>query len=140
MSLVDNGFLMDPLFDLLGGGDFPASRNLGSLEMKTDIKEDGTNYVMEVELPGIEKKDISVALENGYLTVGVHQDTTVGDKDKKGRYLHRERFSGSASRTFYVGDVKEKDISASFNNGILSLSFPKEAAKEKTAEHRIEIK
>lgn len=108
-----------------------------SLAMRTDIKEDGANYVLDIELPGVEKKDIDLSLEDGYLTV---KATVNNEKNAEKKYLHKERFYGVASRSYYVGDVLLKNVTASFANGVLSVSFPKEDAKAKDVTHRIEIK
>lgn len=111
-----------------------------SLQMRTDIKEDNENYTLEVELPGIEKTNIELSLDDGYLTVKatVNNNSETNDSDKK--FLHRERFYGVASRSYYVGDVDMKTINASFENGILSVSFPKENPIKKEENNRIEIK
>jgi HSP20 family protein len=138
LSTNNDGFLFDPLFDLFAPMDLPEPRGFRSLDMKTDIKEDGSNYVMAIELPGVNKKDIAVSLNEGYLTVTAKVEDQSNDKDKKGNYIHRERFSGTASRSYYAGDVAEKDIKAAFDNGVLTLTFPKEVTKE-TPSHKIEI-
>ncbi len=111
-----------------------------SLQMRTDIKEDNENYTLEVELPGIDKKDIELSLDDGYLTVKatVNNNSETNSSDKK--FLHRERFYGVASRSYYVGDIDMKTINASFENGILSVSFPKENPIKKEENNRIEIK
>lgn len=140
VSNYEGGFLFDPLFDLLSSEDLPEPRGFRSLDMKTDIKEEGNNYLMEIDLPGVNKKDISVSLNEGYLTVEAKVNREEGEKDKKGNYIHRERFSGVASRNYYVGDIAQKDITAAFDNGVLKLSFPKEAEKKADVSHLIEIK
>ena len=140
VSNFEGSFLFDPLFDLLSSEDFPETRGFRSLDMKTDIKEEGSNYLMEIDLPGVNKKDISISLNDGYLTVEAKVDRENNEKDKKGNYIHRERFSGIASRNYYVGDVEQKDVTAAFDNGVLKLSFPKEAQKKIDATHLIEIK
>ncbi len=135
----DGGFF-SPLFDFFAPEEIRNPKYARSLAMKTDIKSDEKNYTMEVELPGIKKDDISVSLKNGYLTVKAvvkHEDE---EKEKKNsNYLHRERFYGTSSRTYYVGDIDEKSVEANFTDGLLTLTFPKE--KEKVEEdHRISIK
>jgi HSP20 family protein len=133
-------FFLDPLFDLFSTAELPEPRSFRSLDMKTDIKEEGEKLVMEVEMPGVNKKDISVSLSDGYLSVEASVNANNDEKDKKGNYIHRERFSGVASRNYYVGDITLKDVSASFENGILTISFPKEAQKKAETQNRIEIK
>ena len=135
----EGGFLMDPLFDLLAGNSFPEPRAFRNLDMKTDVKDLGQNYQIEIEVPGVNKKDVNVAYNDGYLTVTVKQDRELNDKDKKGNYVHRERFSGVASRSYYVGTIDEKAIKANYADGILSLTFPKEAENKKAVEHQIPV-
>lgn len=132
--------LFDPLFDFFAPANFYEPKYVRGLAMKTDIKEDEKNYVMDVDLPGIDKKDIDISLNNGYLTIKAKANTDTGEKDKKGGFVHRERFSGTASRSYYVGDIDEKAIAATFANGVLTLTFPKENEKKEELEHRIAIK
>ena len=98
--------------------------------MKTDICEKENGYEMTVELPGYSKDQIEIMLDNGTLTVKAasREDASY----ENGSYLHRERYTGEATRTFFVGkDVKEKDIRAHFENGVLTLEFPKEEESKK---------
>ena len=98
--------------------------------MKTDVKETDNGYELDIDLPGFKKDEISAHLENGYLTVSAAKGLDKDEKDKEGRYIRRERYSGSCSRSFYVGDgVKQEDIKAKFEDGTLKLFVPKEAAK-----------
>ena len=109
--------------------------------MKTDIREKDGNYVVEIDLPGFDKKDIDVSLENGYLTVTAKQDESREDKDEKGNYLRKERRTGTCSRSFYVGENRtEEEIQAGYQNGILTLTFPKEEPKRPETKRLIEIK
>ena len=114
----------DPFFRTGSGMQMPS--------MRTDVKEKDGMYTLEMDLPGYDKADIKAELNNGYLTISASKDT--GDQEKKDEesgYVHRERYTGSCSRSFYVGDsVKEEDIRAGYNNGILTLSFPKETAPQ----------
>ncbi len=97
--------------------------------MKTDIKEKGNNYIIEVDLPGYDKDNIKVEMENGYLNVTAKVDKS-NDSEEEGKYIHKERFYGECSRSFYVGDnLTEEDIKASFKNGILTLTVPKAEQK-----------
>ncbi|MCJ7854838.1 Hsp20/alpha crystallin family protein [Lachnospiraceae bacterium NSJ-143] len=93
--------------------------------MKTDIKEKDGSYILDMDLPGFKKEDISLKLENGYITVGAQRSLSKDEKDDSGNYIRRERYSGSCSRSFYVGEnVEEKDIKAKFDSGILHIEFP----------------
>lgn len=121
--------LLEPFINAFFG-DEPASRNFGRLSMKTDIKESKGNYILSVEMPGVEKNDISLELKDGYLTISATVNNEIDEDAKEDKWIRRERFSGSASRSYYVGDIEEKDIKASFKDGILSISYPKESKKE----------
>ena len=104
--------------------------------MNTDIRENDSEYDMTIDLPGFKKEDISVALENGYLTISAAKglDETEAENEaaqKKGNYIRQERYSGSCQRSFYVGDaLSVEDIKANFKHGILNLTIPKKDAKE----------
>ena len=104
--------------------------------MNTDIKESDSEYEMTIDLPGFKKDEVSVTLENGYLTIsaakGVGKDEAENEEEhKKGKYIRHERYSGSCQRSFYVGDaLTVEDIKANFKHGILSLTIPKKEHKE----------
>ena len=105
------------------------ARNL----MKTDVKDTDTGYEVDVDLAGFKKDEIQIELEKGFLTVtaakGLDKDEK-DEKDKKDNYIRRERYAGSMSRSFYVGEhVTEDDIHPKYENGILSFTVPKEEAK-----------
>ena len=107
--------------------------------MKTDIKEKGNNYIIEMDLPGYEKDNIQIEMENGYLKVSAKVENS-NDEEEEGKYIHKERFYGECSRSFYVGDnVKEEDVKASFKNGILTLTVPKEEQKKLDEKKYIQI-
>ena len=98
--------------------------------MKTDVKELDNGYEIIVDLPGFKKDEIDVQLENGYLTISASKGFDKDESDKNGKYIRRERYAGSMSRNFYVGDaITEEDIHAKFENGILKLDVPKKDAK-----------
>ena len=100
--------------------------------MKTDVRETDKGYELDVDLPGFKKDEVKVALKDGYLTVSAAKGLDKDEEDKKGHYIRQERYSGAMSRTFYVGeDVKQEDIKAKFENGILSLSVPKPVEQKK---------
>ena len=99
--------------------------------MKTDIQEHDDGYTLEMDLPGFKKEEIQLELNNGYLTISAAKGLDEDEKDKKsGKYIRRERYTGSCQRSFYVGeDVTEEDIKAEFKHGILKLFVPKKEAK-----------
>ena len=98
--------------------------------MKTDVKDTKDGYEVDIDLPGFKKDEIKVQLKDGYLTLSAAKGLDKDAKDKEGNYIRRERYAGSMSRSFYVGDgVKEEDIHAKYEDGILKLSLPKKAPK-----------
>ncbi len=90
--------------------------------MKTDIREGKKEYIMEIDLPGLTKDDITINYENGYLTIKATKNIEV----ETDHYVRKERFYGEVRRSFYIGEKKESDIKANYQNGILTISFPKE--------------
>lgn len=108
--------------------------------MNTDIREKDGNYLIEIDLPGYDKENISIELENGYLNVSAKVDRNNEEKDEKENFIHRERFYGECSRSFYVGDsIKEEDVKAAFKNGTLTLTVPKEEQKRIEEKKTIQI-
>lgn len=98
--------------------------------MKTDVKETDQGYEMTMNLPGIKKEDVKAELKDGYLTISASSNSQNDEKDKEGKYIRRERFNGSCSRSFYVGEaVKQEDIKARFEDGTLKLLIPKQEEK-----------
>ena len=108
--------------------------------MKTDIKEKDKGYELVVDLPGFKKDEIGVQLENGYLTISAAKGLDKDETDKNGKYLRQERYAGSMSRSFYVGEgITEEDIHGKFENGILKLDIPKEEVRKVEQKKRIAI-
>ena len=128
-SLFDNMFPFDEKFftekkDPLYG------KNVSRL-MKTDVRETEKTYELDIDLPGFKKDEIQIELKDGYLTVSAEKGLDKDEEDKKGKYIRKERYSGSMSRSFYVGDeVTQDEIQAKYEDGILRLNIPK---KEKAA-------
>ena len=107
--------------------------------MKTDVKETESGYEVAVDLPGFKKDEVNVELNDGYLTISAAKGLDRDERDKKGRYIRQERYSGACSRSFYVGDVKPDEIKAGYEDGILRLEIPKREAKAASAPNRIAI-
>ena len=98
--------------------------------MRTDIKETATDYELDIDLPGYDTKDVQAELKDGYLTVSAATRKNSDSKDENGKYIRRERYYGSCSRSFYIGEnITRDEIKAKFENGILKLSVPKKEAK-----------
>ncbi len=133
----------DPFFEGWRNMDRAAAcdPNMSAGMMSTDVRETDKGYMVDIDMPGFEKDDISLDLQNGYLTVSAHRNSSHEDKDDNGRWLRRERYAGSCSRSFYVGeDVKDSDIHASYKDGTLCLETPKpEAQQQVETKHQIAI-
>lgn len=112
----------------------PFFTNEESKIMKTDIKEKKDKYIIDIDLPGYEKENIKMSIEDGYLTVNASTNTEKEDKEE-GKFVRKERYMGSCSRSFYVGDaVENEDIKASFKNGTLKIEIPKKENKKELPE------
>lgn len=109
--------------------------------MRTDIREHENGYELDIDLPGYKKEDVQAQLKDGYLTVTATAKKDEDQKEEDGTYIRRERYYGTCSRSFYVGeDVEQKDITAKFENGILKIDVPKKEAKpEVETNHYITI-
>lgn len=102
------------------------SRNM----MKTDVRATDTTYELDVDLPGFKKEDVALSFENGYLTISAQKGIDKDEKDQDGQYIRQERYSGSMSRSFYIGDqIPHSDIKAKFEDGVLRISIPKQDMK-----------
>ena len=127
--------LFDNWMDFPFGGDFwgrksPFYGKTAQAVMKTDIRENDGSYERDVDLPGYKKEDIHAQLKNGYLTVSASKNESRDEKDQNGSYIRRERYTGSMSRSFYVGNaVQEEDIHARYEDGILKLSVPRKESQ-----------
>ena len=125
--------LFDDMFDDMFTS--PLFANRSDMAMKTDITEKDGSYMLDMELPGCKKEDIHLELNDGYLNVSASHNTSKDEKDDKGNVIRQERYSGTFSRSFYVGEnVREEDIKASYDNGELKITFPK--AQEKLPEKK----
>lgn len=112
------------LFDEIMDSSFGNHNTTGL--MNTDIRETEQGYEMAIDLPGVQKENLSAELKDGYLYISATVNRSGNDENNKGRYLRRERFVGSMRRTFYVGDkITQEDIRAKFQDGVLCLFIPK---------------
>lgn len=132
-DIFDDSFFTghDPLFGKNG-------RNL----MKTDVREtdDAKSYRLSIDLPGFKKDEITVEVKNGCLNISAAKGLDKEEKDKDGKYIRQERYAGSCSRSFYIGnEVDPAAVTAKFENGILQISVPK-ASRQLPAKSTVEIK
>ena len=124
------------VFDYFFNGGFTNQAGV----LKTDIVEKDGNYVLSMEVPGYKKEDIQIELSDGYLKVTATKQSSTDDKDDQGRIVRKERYSGTQSRSFYVGDnYHQQDIKASFDNGELTITLPTEAKKIEDTKQYISI-
>lgn len=129
--------LFDEFFD-----DFPMPREFRNIdrrlygknaarEMKTDVHEHEDRFEVDIDLPGFKKDEINVSLENGYLTVSAAKGLDKDETTKKGKMIRCERYAGAMQRSFYVGDaLTEQDITAKYENGVLTLNVPKKEERK----------
>ena len=108
--------------------------------MKTDVRELDTGYEVDVDLPGLKKDEIKLELNNGYLTIRTEKSLEKKEENKKGKILRQERYAGTMQRSFYVGShVREEDVKASYENGVLHLQIPKKEAVQAPEKKQILI-
>ena len=124
-----NNWFDDFFGDFADFGQMTAPQTNASL-MKTDVKELGNEFAIEMDLPGFKKEDVKAHVKDGYLVVQAESKTSNEGKDENGKFLRRERFYGSCQRSFYVGDaITEEDIKAKFEDGVLKMTVPKKDKK-----------
>ncbi len=131
--------------------DFPEFRDMNRAErklygrhsdrmMKMDVHEAEDHYEVDIDLPGFKKDEITLELNEGYLTIQAAKGLDQDENDKKGKLIRQERYAGAMQRSFYVGDqVKEEDIKASFKHGVLNLQIPKQEAPKIPEKKTIQI-
>ncbi len=147
--MLMSGIFGENLFDDFWG--YPTQRELANLDkrlygkhsdllMKTDVQENETDYELEIDLPGFKKDQINVKLEDGYMTISAAKGHDVDKKDKHGKIIRQERYSGAMQRSFYVGEsVKVEDVKAKFEDGVLKLTIPKKELKALPGNNTIAI-
>lgn len=120
--------------------DFWGGSELGRHDaFRTDVIDQGDKYLLQAELPGFQKEDINIDLKNDLLTISAAHKEEKNEEDKN-KYIRKERYYSSYSRSFRVNDIEAGDIDASYNNGILEVTFPKKDLESKETIQRIEIK
>lgn len=116
-----NGFqnMLDDFF----AESWPFRRSLIADTFKIDVQDNKTEYLVEAELPGVEKKDVSVSLNEGRLNIAVNKEENIEEKDKN--YIHKERRVSSMSRNIFLADADAAGIKAKLDNGVLCITIPK---------------
>ncbi|HHV26319.1 MAG TPA: Hsp20/alpha crystallin family protein [Tissierellia bacterium] len=132
---------MDQMFnsmveEFFNGVDFPSFVPMDNESIRVDIKENDEEYILEAEIPGVDKKDIKLELKDDLLTISVERDEEI--KEEKENYIRREIKRGRFQRSFYVDNIKEDEIKAKFKDGILYITLPKDES-EKSKGNQIKI-
>lgn len=140
-NLFDEFFHDDfPMFPVMGARDPLYGKHAKNL-MKTDVRETDSTYELDIDLPGFKKDEITVDLKDGYLTISAAKGLDKDMEDKKGKYIRQERYAGTCSRSFFVGEaVEPEEVSAGFEDGILRITLPKKAEKGLPEKKTIAIK
>ena len=136
-SIAKRGDYFNQLFDNFFDDDFFAPANYISNSFRVDLKETDDEYMIEADLPGINKDAIDISYENNYITISAKRNDSV--EDKRDDYVRRERRYGEFKRSFYIDNVNEDNINAEFKDGVLKVSLPKKD-KNKTNKRKINIK
>lgn len=126
------------VFDAMNDFERSFMKDHSPLACRTDIREEEGQYVMETELPGYNKEDISIDIDGAVLTLTAKRSDSKEEKDKQGKYLRRERTFGSYRRSFDISGVDAENISAEYKNGVLTLNMPKKQKEIPTA-RRLQI-
>ena len=128
------------MFHERGGRDPLYGKHAKNL-MKTDVRETEDSYELDIDLPGFKKDEIDLGLNDGYLTISAAKGLDKDTEDKKGKYIRQERYAGTCSRSFFVGEaVEPEEVSAGFEDGILRITLPKKAEKRLPGKKTIAIK
>lgn len=122
MKIVPRNYYLDDLFDNF----FASETNT----LKCDIYEKEGSFHLEMDIPGFKKEEIKIESNKGNIIVSAEKETSNEEKDTDKKYLRRERVYGKFQRSFYLGDIEENNIEASFNNGTLHIIVPKQEEKE----------
>lgn len=133
-NVAKRGDYFEDFFNNFFSDDFFAPAMLNNNSFKVDVKEDDNQYLVEADLPGMKKENINLEYENNYLTISAKKEDVL--EDKRDNYVRRERSYGEFRRSFYVDNVDESKVDASFTDGVLKIALPK---KEKGKENRRQI-
>ena len=139
-NLFDD-FFSDPFGMMAPQGRDPLYGKHAKNLMKTDVRETEDSYELDIDLPGFKKDEIDLNLNDGYLIISAAKGLDKDMEDKKGKYIRQERYAGTCSRSFFVGEtVEPEEVSAGFEDGILRITLPKKAEKRLPGKKTIAIK
>ena len=137
-SIFSNTFMddfFDDMFTFPSGSGSQSKKT--AMVMRTDVKDLGDKYQLDIELPGYKKEDIHAELHEGYLTVSAERKEEDSENVSSGRYIRRERYTGQCRRSFFVGKtITQEDVTAAFEDGVLKLTVLKEESKPKVEEKK----
>lgn len=135
-DLMGTGFdgFQNMLDDFFSVG-WPLRRSLAADTFKIDVQDNEKDYVVEAELPGVDKEDVTVSLEEGRLTIQVNKEENTEQKDKN--YIHRERRCTAMSRSLYLADAADEGVRGKLDNGVLAITVPKRTQSDRS--YKIEI-
>ncbi len=127
MKLVpyQRGFLSDGFFNNFFNDSWPTATNTA---IKADVRETEDSYIVEAEVAGANKDDVSLMFERGVLTITVSKEEN--KEEEKNGYIRKERYTGSSSRRFLFEDIDEENIKANLDNGVLTVNIPKSDIKK----------
>ena len=117
----------DDPFDALWNSFFDNVMDRSEIGFRTDVKEKDDKYIIDAELPGMDKEDINVEMDDNYLTITANNEYY--EEEENEGYIRRERRKGNYRRSFYIENIKEDGVEAEYDNGILEITLPK---KEET--------
>ena len=140
-NLFDDDWMNFPFEQDFWGKKNPLYGKHAKNMMKTDVRETDDAYEVDIDLPGFKKDEVTAELNDGYITISAAKGLDKDEKDKKtGKYIRKERYAGSMSRSFYIGEgITQDEISAKYENGILQLKIPKKTDKAVAGKNYIAI-
>lgn len=138
---TDNYFnpFSDDFFRAFFGDDFAKGMLGTERPLKVDVQDKGDYYLLEADMPGMNRENVHVDVNNGVLTISAEMNDSNEKKDEDGHYIYRERRYGRTSRSFNLDGIRDQDITAEFKDGVLKLNLPKLEIPPKSAARAIEI-
>ena len=139
-GLVDRGFgdfrdfytMVDDFFN----DSWPSRRSFARDTFKIDVQENDSDYLIEAELPGVDREEVNIDMNEGRMTISVQREENINEENKN--YVHKERRFSSMSRSLYLDDAKSDGIKAKLENGVLNIKVPKESKPDSSVKIDIE--